>query len=864
MIKKCEICNKRIHKNIKYVQCSDCRKVLHFSCLNDSCDINSYSKKHFSCVKCTLQNLPFRSCFDVDVLTLGNNVLNSSQSTFINDLKSHQPSLQFNDIDNLNNINSHYVNIKEFNNIINSNTLEIVHLNIASLNKHIDELHNFLSLINKKINLIGITEHKLNASNSLYNGLPGYNFVFTPTISSHGGAGFFVSNNLNFKLRSDLEIKKPQLCESIFIEVNFNKQKNIIFGCIYRHPSTSITDFNENFLTPLLQKLSLEKISCCLMGDFNINLLKTASNTCVSVFYQMMSSSFFTPHILQPTRITSNTQTLIDNIFFNSIDFKTSSGNLEYQISDHLIQYLILDSFKHFKSSNNIIKRRCFRYFNHDEFQNDLLQVDWERISTIAEIDSCFENFLNSFEYLLDEHAPFKTFTKKEKSLFTKPWITNDIKNKMILRDKMFRKFCQCKNVVNKAKIHLEYKNLRNDIIQITKKSKLVYFHKYFQKNKLNISKTWEGTNSLISKKRKSHNSPLSVNHNGKLVNDLHDVVEIFNDFFINIGPNIARKIPKSNKHFSSYLNHLNVNHSIYLKPTDTSEIIKIINNLDNSKSLGPNSIPINILKFNVHVIADPLSKLINKSFEQGKFCSILKTAKVLPLFKKGDSLEASNYRPISLLSIFSKVFEKCMYGRVYNYLDKYSLIYKRQYGFRSKHSTSHALIDLIESIKTELDRGNFACGIFIDIQKAFDTVSHNILLSKLNYYGLRGVCNEWFESFSSNRKQFVFINGIISSEKEVVCRVPQGSTLGPLLFLIFINDLFINLKGIVFHFADDTNILYSGINFVKVQNLINNEMKILVDWLRSNQLSINESKTELLVFRPNSYKLPDDFLYSY
>ena len=526
MIKKCEICNKRIHKNIKYVQCSDCRKVLHFSCLNDSCNINSYSKKHFSCVKCTLQNLPFRSCFDVDVLTLGNNVLNSSQSTFINDLKSHQPSLQFNDIDNLNNINSHYVNIKEFNNIINSNTLEIVHLNIASLNKHIDELHNFLSLINKKINLIGITEHKLNASNSLYNGLPGYNFVFTPTISSHGGAGFFVSNNLNFKLRSDLEIKKPQLCESIFIEVNFNKQKNIIFGCIYRHPSTSITDFNENFLTPLLQKLSLEKISCCLMGDFNINLLKTASNTCVSVFYQMMSSSFFTPHILQPTRITSNTQTLIDNIFFNSIDFKTSSGNLEYHISDHLIQYFILDSFKHFKSSNNIIKRRCFRYFNHDEFQNDLLQVDWERISTIAEIDSCFENFLNSFEYLLDEHAPFKTFTKKEKSLFTKPWITNDIKNKMILRDKMFRKFCQCKNVVNKAKIHLEYKNLRNDIIQITKKSKLVYFHKYFQKNKLNISKTWEGTNSLISKKRKSHNSPLSVNHNGKLVNDLHDVVE--------------------------------------------------------------------------------------------------------------------------------------------------------------------------------------------------------------------------------------------------------------------------------------------------------------------------------------------------
>ncbi len=255
------------------------------------------------------------------------------------------------------------------------------------------------------------------------------------------------------------------------------------------------------------------------------------------------------------------------------------------------------------------------------------------------------------------------------------------------------------------------------------------------------------------------------------------------------------------------------------------------------------------------------MKEIINISLSTGIYPDKLKIAKVIPIFKnKGDQLLVSNYRPISLLSNINKIFEKLVYSRVYSFLNLHNCIYELQFGFRAKHSTNHALLSLTEMIRFALDNSNFACGIFIDLQKAFDTVDHKILLKKLEYYGIRGLANKWFESYLSNRQQFVSINGFKSKNQTMKYGVPQGSVLGPLLFLVYINDLHKAIKfSTVHHFADDTNLLVTGKHLEEVQKQINRDLKLLCTWLRANKISLNASKTELIIFRDPRKKIQHD-----
>ena len=201
-----------------------------------------------------------------------------------------------------------------------------------------------------------------------------------------------------------------------------------------------------------------------------------------------------------------------------------------------------------------------------------------------------------------------------------------------------------------------------------------------------------------------------------------------------------------------------------------------------------------------------------------GVFPSVLKNAKVVLIFKKDSKLDYNNYRPISLLSNIEKIFEKPIYKRLYTFLDNKN-IYDLQFGLRKQYSTSHVLINLTENIRKALDDGNIGCGVFVDLQKAFETVDHQILLAKLNHYGIRGVSNDWFKSYLSNCHQHVSINGYESGLATINCGVPQGSVLGPLLFLLYINDLNRAIRFCkVYHFADDTNLLRFN-NSIKKQN---------------------------------------------
>ena len=238
--------------------------------------------------------------------------------------------------------------------------------------------------------------------------------------------------------------------------------------------------------------------------------------------------------------------------------------------------------------------------------------------------------------------------------------------------------------------------------------------------------------------------------------------------------------------------------------------LIFIIKTLEN-KSTGPQSIPIKLLKLIPDSILAPLCRIICMSFSIGKYPDALKICKTIPIHKGGSTTDLNNYRPISLLSIFDKIIEKIMHKKLYNFLGEHNNLFNNQLGFRKNNSTSLALIKITQKIKESIDNKKYGCGIFIDLQKVFDTVN-SILLTKMEHYGVRDIALEWFKSYLNNRKQYVYINGETSQLKDISCGVPQGSVLEPLLFLIYINDL-PNISKVLhfFLFADDTNIYYEA-----------------------------------------------------
>ena len=256
-------------------------------------------------------------------------------------------------------------------------------------------------------------------------------------------------------------------------------------------------------------------------------------------------------------------------------------------------------------------------------------------------------------------------------------------------------------------------------------------------------------------------------------------------------------------------------------------------------------------------MIAKPLETLFNILFITGIVPNSFKVAEVIPVYKKGSQTNLCNYRPISLLSIFNKLLEKLMFKRLIDFLEKNNMFYDRQFGFRAKHSTDHAILSIIDKIQRAIDKSDFSCGIFLDFSKAFDTANHKILLKKVEYYGVRGIARNWFASYLYNRQQTVVINNTASDPQNITYGIPQGSVLGPLLFLIYINDFHSSSKLFDFHlFADDANLFYKHKNLATLQTNINAELTNVHTWLCANKLSFNIKNPNFVIFHPAQRKL--------
>ena len=279
---------------------------------------------------------------------------------------------------------------------------------------------------------------------------------------------------------------------------------------------------------------------------------------------------------------------------------------------------------------------------------------------------------------------------------------------------------------------------------------------------------------------------------------------------------------------------------------------------MPSNKSFGFYSCPVSILKSASSFISNIIAEIFNTSVEIGKYPTKLKMAKVIPIYKSDDETDPNNYRSISLLSCFNRIFEKLVYKRMKCFIDKTNILYPSQYGFRPGHSTEHAILDIVNAIQSNMDKGSFSRGVFIDLKKAFDTVDHNILFKKLDFYGFRGMTQDWFESYLRERTQVTIVGQNTSNKMNITCGVPQGSVLGPLLFLLYVNDICSSSKTLKFYlFSDDTNILLSNKNLKSLENTMNIELNKVYQWLISNKLTLNLKKSNFVIFRPYQKRLP-------
>ena len=403
-----------------------------------------------------------------------------------------------------------------------------------------------------------------------------------------------------------------------------------------------------------------------------------------------------------------------------------------------------------------------------------------------------------------------------------------------------------------------KYKKYRNLLTKLLKSSKMKYFQQRLIKCQGNIKTTWGTINYALNKVPKTNNVDcieIKENNDKILVNDKNKISNMMNKYFISIGND--KKSTNQNDHtLSQIINRINNNNSIYLKPITSIELKKHICSLKSKNTCGVDEISTKVVKEIAPLIENPLLHIFNLCLTTGIFPDEMKIARVIPIHKSGDRLDLHNYRPISLLPAFSKLLEKAINMRITDFFESYGLFYDQQHGFRKSFSTSSALLNVTNYIKNNLNKNIYTAGVFIDLSKAFDSISHEILLKKLCNYGIRGIAHKLIKSYLENRLQYVDLNDTKSTYLKIACGVPQGSILGPTLFLIYINDIYKYSTSKLIMYADDVCLMYTSRYITNLVTNINEDLIQLNNWFDYNKLTVNTNKSNYMIFHSKHNKI--------
>ena len=707
--------------------------------------------------------------------------------------------------------------------VMNQN-VRIGHLNTYHL---CNKLADICALIKKEqIDILGISESRLNkVIDDSVVGIPGYHILRRdPDHPGHTGLLVYIDDNSwNYvQRRRDFEC---QSVECIWLELKHPKKPSLMIGFLYRNPASTFCWYDE--FVNMMDNVNAHGKDTILLGDFNINYFKKNiawdSTTMLFGLQQLITSA---------TRVTQSTSTLLDHLYTNNVLLIQKSWVSDAAISDHfpIICSLNVKRSKYKKYGHTYFTYRCMKNFDPKNFCYDLMKTPFHEIYNHGDPNRAFQLWHNLFLSVINKHVPIKR--KRVRNPTLPPWLTKEIMQAMYQRD-----------TLRKCRDFAAYKRQRNVVKSLVRKAKKLHFQKLVADNK-NTASIWKAINTFIKPNRTKPLSSLpSINANS------------FNQHFLTIADRLSSL--NRNDHFQSTTSplygfcqeKLGTSPEFIVPLIGVNEVGKYIERL--KKSVDPDGISTSLLKTALPYIVDSLTFIYNLCIVKGDFPALWKKAQVTPLPKVKTPKNLDDFRPISVLSLFSKPIEQHIHKHLSLYLDRHDLLHSLQSGFRPKHSCHTALSYLIDDWLCAINASKMVGAVFLDFKKAFDMVNHNLLLDKLAIYFNGPSTMKLFRSFLDNRQQCVRYDSQVSHYGILRMGIPQGSVLGPLLFCLFINDLPLCLadRDISCNmFADDITLSISGNSMDVVSSQLQKSLDSVFSWCKSNHMVLNPSKTKCMV----------------